>query len=158
MTGYVRAQVSTLAHGAPVAALPGDTLRGVAHRMWAESVGALVVGDVRRPLGIVSERDVVSALAQGADPDTMTAAQAMTGHVIAIRPDDPVLDAASHMLDDAIRHLPLVDPSGTVVGVLSVRDLLRPLLLDALGGDRTGEAAGRGGTGGSRQDEGSRRT
>ena len=64
----------------------------------------------------------------------MTAEEAMTTYVISARPEDPLFDVAAQMLDDAIRHLPVVDENGGVVGMVSVRDLLCPLLLDALGG------------------------
>jgi CBS domain-containing protein len=102
--------------------------------MWAEDVGALVVGDARHPIGLISERDVVAELGQGADPDAKTAEEAMTNYVVSARLGDPLFDAASEMVDDGIRHLPVVDDGGNVVGMISARDLLRPLLLDALGG------------------------
>lgn len=101
--------------------------------MWQASIGALVVGDVRHQLGIVSERDVVTRLAQDAEPDTATVATAMTPFTVSARPEDPLSDVAAQMLDHLVRHLPVVDEQGTVVGVVSVRDLLRPLLLDAMG-------------------------
>jgi CBS domain-containing protein len=53
--------------------------------------------------------------------------------VISARPDDPQLDAAFIMLDDVIRHVPLVDEDGTVTGMVSMRDLLPPLLAEAAG-------------------------
>jgi CBS domain-containing protein len=58
----------------------------------------------------------------------------MTPRVIAVRPDDRLLDVAYLMFDDVIRHVPVVDEYGELTGVVSVRDLLRPLLADALGG------------------------
>jgi CBS domain-containing protein len=134
MTPHTRDAVATLARRAPVVIAADETLRAVAHTLWTESVGALVVGDARHPVGVISERDVVTALAQGADPDAVTAADVMTRHVISARLEDPLFDAASRMLDDAIRHLPVADENGTVVGMVSIRDLIRPLLLDALGG------------------------
>jgi CBS domain-containing protein len=134
MTPHTRDAVATLARRAPVVIAADETLRAVAHTLWSESVGALVVGDARHPVGVISERDVVSALAQGADPDAVSAADAMTRYVISARLEDPLFDAASQMLDAAIRHLPVADENGTVVGMVSIRDLVGPLLLDALGG------------------------
>jgi CBS domain-containing protein len=134
MTLHIRDAVATLARRAPVVIAADETLRAVAHTLWTESVGALVVGDTRHPVGVISERDVVTALAQGANPDVVTAADIMTRYVISARLEDPLFDAASQMLDDAIRHLPVADENGTVVGMVSIRDLLGPLLLDALGG------------------------
>ena len=134
MTSDGRDRIETLARRQPLFVEPGATLRGVAHTMWAEDVGALVVGDPRHPIGLISERDVVAELGQGADPDAKTAEEAMTNYVVSARLGDPLFDAASEMVDDGIRHLPVVDDGGNVVGMISARDLLRPLLLDALGG------------------------
>jgi CBS domain-containing protein len=134
MTVHLRDKIETLTHREPLCVEPGATLRSVARTMWAEDVGALVVGDPRHPIGVISERDVVAELGQGADPDAKTAEQAMTKYVISARLGDRLFDAASEMVDDGIRHLPVVDDKGDVVGMISARDLLRPLLLDALGG------------------------
>lgn len=135
MTMHVSDRLAAMASREPVLAAPGATLRDVASTLWAQSVGAVVVADdPRRPRGVCSERDVVAALAGGADPDTTTAAEAMTAYVISARPEDPLFDVAFQMIDDGIRHLPIFDEAGTVVGMVSARDLLRPLLLDALGG------------------------
>ena len=128
MVSYLQDKVESTQHREPVFVGPSETLRAVAHTMWVENVGALVVGDERRPLGIISERDVVSQIAQGADLDHVTATQTMTSYLIAARTGDTLHDAAYQMLEDAIRHLPVVDSEGRVVAMVSVRDLLRPLL------------------------------
>jgi CBS domain-containing protein len=118
----------------PAVIVPPDApLRTVASTLWEASVGAAVVGTVDQPLGILSERDIVTALGQSRDPDTVTAAEAMTAPVVAARTDDRLVDVAYLMFDDMIRHVPILDEFGHVSGILSVRDLLRPLLLDALG-------------------------
>jgi CBS domain-containing protein len=134
MTLHVADQLRALPRRDPVLVSPEATLRDAAHTLWLESVGVAVVGDPDDPRGVISERDVVAAIAQGADPDTMTAADAMTRYVISAQPGDPLFDVAGRMIDDGIRHLPIVDSAGAVTGMVSVRDLLRPLLVDALGG------------------------
>lgn len=131
MTLHVGDRLRALPHREPVVVSPEDALRSVAQTLWSESVGVAVVGDVHHPRGIISERDIVAALAQGADPDSMTAAEAMTAYVISARPEDMLFDVAGQMIDDEIRHLPILD-DGAVIGMVSARDLLRPLLLDAL--------------------------
>ena len=110
----------------------GATLRGTAHRLWSESVGAAVVVRNDRPVGIVSERDIVDALAGGADPDTFTAGEMMTPQMLVASPHDRVLTAAIDMIDREIRHLPLFDDAGRCTGVVSMRELVRPMLVDAL--------------------------
>jgi CBS domain-containing protein len=134
MTLRISDGVGRLPRRDPVIVAATETLRGAVHVLWAESVGAVVVGDAQHPMGMLSERDVVAALAQGVDPDVSTAAEAMTRYLVSARPEDPLFDVAGQMLDDGIRHLPIVDEHGEVVGMVSVRDLLRPLLVDALGG------------------------
>jgi CBS domain-containing protein len=124
--------VSELATRPPVTIDEGATLRGTAHRLSVESVGAAVVLRKDRPVGIVSERDIVDALANGANPDAYTAGEAMTPQILTAGPYDRVLTAAIDMVDREIRHLPLFDDAGRCVGVVSMRELVRPLLVDAL--------------------------
>ena len=139
MTLHVRDDVGSLARRDPICVRPGETLRTVAHKLWAESVGVLIVGDTRDPLGVISERDIVTALAHGADPDATTVRDAMTTYLITARPEDPLFDVAGQMIDDEIRHVPVVDENASVVGMVSVRDLLRPLLVDALSRSESAE-------------------
>jgi signal-transduction protein with cAMP-binding, CBS, and nucleotidyltransferase domain len=128
---HTRQPVGELVFREPLFAAPGETLRQIADRMYLESVGLLIVGTADQPLGVISERDVIGAIARGADPDYMHARDAMTTAVAAVEPGDPMLDAALLMLDEGIRHLPL-EHEGRVEGVVSVRDLLRPLILQAM--------------------------
>jgi CBS domain-containing protein len=117
---------------APVTVGPDATLRQVAHQLWADDVGIAVVTEDERPVGVVSERDLVSAMATGADPDTMLAAQVMTRAVLTASTTDRVLSAVIDMIDRGFRHLPVFDDAGRCVGVVSMRELMRPMLLDAL--------------------------
>jgi signal-transduction protein with cAMP-binding, CBS, and nucleotidyltransferase domain len=128
---HTRQPVGQLVFRAPLFAAPDDTLRQVADTMYLESVGLLVVGTTERPLGVVSERDVVMAIARGAHPDEARARDVMTTAVASVEPGDPMLDAALLMLDEGVRHLPL-EREGRIEGVVSVRDLLRPLILQAM--------------------------
>jgi len=130
MPSYRQGKVESLNRREPVFARADETLRSVARTMWVENVGALVVGDAHRPLGIISERDLVSQIGQGEDPDVVTAEQVMTSYLVAARVGDTLDDAAYQMLEGAIRHVPLMDTDDRVIGMVSVRDLLRPLLSD----------------------------
>jgi CBS domain-containing protein len=124
MSHYLPDKVQSLARQEPVFVERDETLPNVAPTMSIESIGALVVGDERHHLGVISERDL----------DTMTAEEAMTRCVVSARVGDSLYDAAYQMLDGVIRHLPVVDDNGRVIGMVSVRDLLGPLLLDAVEG------------------------
>lgn len=123
--------VGDLSTRPPVTVRGDDTLRQVAHTLWLESIGLVVVGDVTHPLGVVSERDLVTALALGADPDSTTAADVMTKPLVTARAYDHVLDALLDMMDHDIRHLLVVDDVG-VRQVISIRDLLRPMVVEAV--------------------------
>ncbi len=131
-------KVQSLSHRDPVFIHPDETLRAATRRMWSEDVGVLVVSNDHRPIGIISERDVVARVARGADPDVSTVGEAMVHAVISARTGDPLYEAAFRMLNEEVRHVPVLDDADRVVGMVSIRDLLRPLLLDALG--RAGEA------------------
>lgn len=113
---------------------PDQSLREVARRLWEHAVGAAVVADEDDVLGVVSERDIVTQLALGADPDIAMAQEAMTKPVVSAHPDDPLLDVVFLMIDAGIRHVPVIDRDGEVTGMVSIRDLLRPLLVNCLGG------------------------
>lgn len=132
MITNVWTKVQDVAVRAPVTISPQMTLRLATEVMAAESVGALLVTTGPGELGILSERDVVEALASGADPDAATVASAMSHDVVSVRPDDTLYDAAVDMLDLGFRHVPVLDKRGDVLGVVSVRDLLRPLLTASL--------------------------
>jgi CBS domain-containing protein len=79
---------------------------------------------------LVSERDIVAALADGADPDRTTVELVMTGDLITVQPGDELIDAVHAMLDAGVRHLPLTD-GGVVVGMVSARDALRAFTAEA---------------------------
>lgn len=125
-------KVDLIGRTAPVYVDPGDSLQQVSKLMWTESVGAVLVGQPGRLLGIVSARDVVAELAQGSDLEHVTAGRLMTRGVVSVRTDDLVHEAVYRLIDEGICHLPVRDPDGEVVGLLSVHELLRPLLIEAL--------------------------
>ena len=104
---------------------PAHTLRQVAAQMSARKVGAAVVldPDADGP-GILTERDVLEAVATGQDPDRELAADHLTPDAVVGEPDWDLDQAARAMLAGSFRHLVICD-SDDVVGVLSVRDIVR---------------------------------
>ena len=99
------------------------TVRELAQRLAAEGVGALVVTETDHVHGIVSERDVVVAIAAGKDLDSTTAADIDSRRVVACTPETSVQEAAVLMMEHYVRHLLVNDHTGPV-GVVSARDLL----------------------------------
>jgi CBS domain-containing protein len=100
-----------------------EILEVAADRMSWHQVGALPVLEGQRLVGIVTERDLTAALAEGADPAITPVSDYMTPAPKVLRPDSELADAANVMLELGIRHLPVVR-SGQLVGVLSMRDVL----------------------------------
>jgi CBS domain-containing protein len=99
----------------------------VAGRMVDRNVGAVLVLDDGRLAGILTERDVLRAVARGLS-DTTRVADCMTANPETIAPDDTTEHAAVLMLHGGFRHLPVVQ-GDDLVGVISIRDLV-PLLLE----------------------------
>jgi CBS domain-containing protein len=99
----------------------------VAQRMVERNVGAVLVLDDGRLAGILTERDVLRAVARGLS-ETTRVGDCMTAHPETISPDDTTEHAAVLMLHGGFRHLPVVE-GDDLVGVISIRDLV-PLLLE----------------------------
>ena len=107
---------------------PAHTLREAATRMSSRNVGAALVDDPDAPgPGILTERDVLHALAAGADPDVETVGEHLTREAVVADPSWSLDDAASAMLVGGFRHLVVMD-DGRTVGIISVRDILRARL------------------------------
>ena len=99
-----------------------DTLRAAAERMWRLQTGSLLVSEGGRLAGIITERDILRAVALGANPERSTVDEAMTTELFTVPPDMPLHEAAREMAARWIRHLPVVQ-DGELLGVISMRDI-----------------------------------
>lgn len=104
------------------------TLGEASARMSERGVGAVVVLDGERIAAILTERDVMKAVAAGSD-GAAPVSDWMTRHPETIEPGDTTDHAASLMIHGGFRHLPVVE-GGTVVGIVSIRDLMKVALDD----------------------------
>jgi CBS domain-containing protein len=104
-----------------------DSLRTTAVTLADAEVGALVVMSGQTPLGVISERDVVHALAAGGDPDEVWAADVIGISVVWGSPTDTIRRVAELMRDADVRHIPL-RVQDSVVGMVSMRDVHKVLL------------------------------
>ena len=118
---------------------PTVSLMELAATLATDAVGAVAVMSGDHFDGVVSERDVVRTLSRGGVLSDVWAADVMTGEPVYVDPDEPILTAAERMLDEGVRHLPVMS-EGQVVGVLSVRDVLR-VLADAWRREHTSKEA-----------------
>jgi CBS domain-containing protein len=107
---------------------PGVRLEDVAKRMVSRDVGAALVTEGERLMGIVTERDVLRAVARGIDEGTLVA-DLMTPEPETMEPDESIQHAATLMIHGGFRHLPIVE-GGEIVGILSIRDLMRVVVDD----------------------------
>jgi len=104
---------------------PGQTLNDAAKAMADRGVGAAVVIDPEAPgPGIVTERDVLMSVAQGQDPSSERVADHLSPELTFASPDWSLERAAEAMVRGGFRHLVVVD-GGQMVGVLSMRDIVR---------------------------------
>jgi CBS domain-containing protein len=104
---------------------PGHTLREAAGLMAKRHVGAAVVldPDMAGP-GILTERDVLESVGAGQDPDEERVGEHLTSDIVFAAPDWSLEAAAEAMVRGGFRHL-IVTENGEIVGMLSVRDVVR---------------------------------
>jgi CBS domain-containing protein len=106
---------------------PDDALSVVCRQMEARRVGSALVVEDGSLVGILTERDVVRAVAEGANPEKAQASDYMSRMLTTISADETMEDAARIMTSQRIRHLPVVD--GTrIAGVLSIRDIVQGIV------------------------------
>ena len=104
---------------------PSDTIGEAAEKMNASNVGAVVVmEDMVRIVGIVTERDLLRAVASRARAAEARVRQWMTPDPVTITPDLTIEEAAKIMFDNNFRHLPVVK-DGRALGIVSLRLLAR---------------------------------
>jgi len=114
-------EVMTIQPDAPIA----DLIATLA----AHNVGALVVStDGRTINGIVSERDVVHAMARGRDAFDEPVSSIMTAKVFCAPPDAHIEDLMQLMTDKRVRHIPVTDPSDQLLGIVSIGDVVKSRL------------------------------
>jgi CBS domain-containing protein len=122
----------TQAGSTPITMLTGDavarvaadaTVVDVAEALVAGEIGAVVVGTDGRPGAIISERDVVRVVAAGNDPASVLAVDVASTDLVWCDAEATVDEVAAQMMDRYIRHI-LVEDDGSLVGIVSARDLL----------------------------------
>ncbi len=117
--------VKNLIKKQPITTSPNNTLREAVNLMSINGVGFLVITDSNnKVLGILSERDIINALANNIDIAKARISKIMKTRIIKIRENESAVKASSLMLKHNIRHLVVVNDRDELIGVLSIRDLL----------------------------------
>ena len=114
-----------------VTVAPHITIDTLAHRLMLERIGAVpVVDDAGRVHGIVSERDLVTGLAQnGPALGEKTVEALMTTNVVTCGPEASVKEVMQLMTARRVRHIPVVD-HGKLIGIVSIGDIVKNRLDD----------------------------
>ena len=113
------------------------TVSEAARAMRSKNIGALVVVNAGRPIGMLTDRDIaIDVVARGMDPDSVRVGDVMRKKPVTIRQDLGLLDAARTFAKSGVRRLPVVDKGGVVIGVIAVDDIMMLL------GNEMGHVAG----------------
>jgi len=114
-----------------LAVAPEDTLGETATKMVDRGVGSVVVSDFGRLIGILTERDMLRAMADRSHPSQARVREWMTTEPVTATGDMTVEEAAQIMLEHNFRHLPVLDGE-RAAGIVSIRDVV-----EWMGKDRT---------------------
>ena len=107
---------------------PSANLQQVIEKLAFHNIGAVVVMKSQRPVGILSERDILKRVsAKKVDPSKEVVEPFMTPKLVTIGSNDDVKDVAVKMVRGNFRHLPVVE-DGELIGILSIKDVLRAVL------------------------------
>ena len=126
-------QVGDVMKSAVKTTTPDQTFADVAKLLKDNEISSVVVMDGDRLLGIVTERDLVNLVAEGLDPQAAKVADRMSTNLDTVEPRTDIAEAAEHMARLRIRHLPVLD-KGTLVGIISIRDLTNWAVGEITGG------------------------
>lgn len=107
---------------------PDTTLREAAQAMDSEDHGSLAVVDGFDLIGLITERDLRRAAASGLDFAVTAVSEVMGRDPDTFDPDLDVWDAAAWIAESGYRHLPVMDDENELLGVVSIRDLLKSLV------------------------------
>lgn len=113
--------------GRLLSADPDTSLAEVAKRMRVDDADSVAIMSAGRLVGIVTERDLVRAIADAVDPKQTKVSVIMSADPATVTPDEDVDVVAVKMMRLGIRHLPVVDADGTPIGLISARDLVAVL-------------------------------
>ncbi|MBC7113548.1 MAG: CBS domain-containing protein [Candidatus Methanomethyliales bacterium] len=102
-----------------------STIYDLARLMDHNRIGCIVIAEDDKPIGIVTERDIITkCLAKEMNPREVKAKDIMSSPVITIEPDAEMLEAAKVMVSRMIRRLPVVE-NNKLVGIITTSDMIR---------------------------------
>ena len=112
--------------GAPMSVQPGDTVFQALEAMAAKDIGALLVIENGRLVGIFSERDYArKVILKGKASKDIPVREVMSDKIVYVTPEQTVEECMAIMTDRHCRHLPVLGPAQEVIGILSIGDLVK---------------------------------
>jgi CBS domain-containing protein len=117
-------QIEEIMNKEVATAKPDDHLVDAAKTMLERKIGCVVVVEREKVVGIVTESDLIRCAASGLDPNRKLVKDVMKSPAVTCTPQAPVEEAYAHMRKNNIRHLPIVDKDGTLVGIVTMKDLI----------------------------------
>ncbi len=120
-------RLGDLVNDSPYVCGPETTILEAAVAMEGSDLGSLAVVEGRDLVGLITERDIRRSVAEDVDLAS-TVSSIMSADPDTFDPDLDVWDAAAWIAESGYRHLPVVDDEGVLLGVVSVRDLLKALV------------------------------
>lgn len=101
------------------------TVEQAARAMRSKNVGALIVVNAGRPVGMLTDRDIaIEVVAKGLDPDAARVGDVMHRKPVTILQEQGILDAVKTFARTGVRRLPVVTKNGVLVGVIAVDDVI----------------------------------
>ena len=125
----VAMKLGSLVGGSATVIGPEATLGDAAEALVGEVLGSLAVVSDRSLVGIITERDLVRALASGAEPESELVVDWMAEAPDTFSPDVDVKEAAAWLLEVGYRHMPVME-DGELLGIVSIRDIMQALVGD----------------------------
>lgn len=98
------------------------SLQEVCKLMLEKGIGSIVITENGEPKGIFTDRDAVKAIANGLSPSDEVRIAATMGNLITVTPETDIAEAVDIMIKNKIRHLPVRNEKGEIVGILSIVD------------------------------------
>jgi signal-transduction protein with cAMP-binding, CBS, and nucleotidyltransferase domain len=100
-------------------------IKDISHTMKEKGVGSVIIVDGKKPLGIVTEQDLVrKVIAQGMDPQMTKVNQVMERRMVSVESSRDLADAVALMGNSEVKHLPVID-HGKLVGIITAKDIIR---------------------------------
>ena len=111
---------------------PEETVRKAAKIMEDAKISSLMIVDIERPKGIITERDMTRVIAEGMNPDSTTVGDIMSRDPVTVRISEEPSTVTKIMIAHGFRHMPVVDDNENLVGIISLRDLIRIMVIESV--------------------------